>query len=115
MLSDFRDCKVFLALGVTDLRKSIDGLSQLVCTQLKQNPLSGHLFVFCNRRRDRLKVLYWDQNGYSLWLKRLEEEQFCWPETKGDIKAITSKEFGWLLSGLDFQKGFSDKSYEYSF
>jgi len=63
--------KVFLAAGSTDLRRSIDGLALLVAAQLELDPLSGHLFVFCNRRRTIVKVLYWDRNGFCLWQNHL--------------------------------------------
>ena len=59
--------RVYLAVGVTDMRKSINGLSILVQDQLDLDPISGHLFAFCNRRRDIVKVLYWDRNGFCLW------------------------------------------------
>jgi transposase len=65
------EIKVLLAVGVTDMRKSINGLSILVAEQLELDPLSGHLFAFCNRKRDIVKILYWDRNGFCLWQKRL--------------------------------------------
>ncbi len=67
--------KVYLVVGVADMRKSINGLSILVQEQLDLDPSSGHLFAFCNRRRDMAKVLYWDCNGFCLWHKRLERER----------------------------------------
>jgi transposase len=72
--------KVYLAPGYTDMRKAINGLSILV-EQLELDPFSGHLFVFCNRSRKILKILYWDRNGFCLWHKRLEKQRFKWPET----------------------------------
>ena len=71
--------KVYLALGHTDMRKSINGLSILVSEYMELNPFSGHLFVFCNRRQNMIKVLYWDRNGFCLWHKRLEKHSFNWP------------------------------------
>ncbi len=67
---------VFLATGVTDMRKSIDGLSVLVVDVLEQDPLSSHLFVFCNRARDKIKILYWHNNGFWLFYRRLEKQRF---------------------------------------
>ena len=93
---------VFLANGVTDMRKSIDGLSALVIDVLDQDPLSSHLFVFCNRARDKLKILYWHNNGFWLFYRRLEKQRFTWPShpNQGAIE-ITSRELSWLFEGLD--------------
>ena len=92
--------RVYLALGVTDMRKSINGLSILVKDKLDLDPLSGHLFAFCNRRRDMVKVLYWDRNGFCLWHKRLEKGRFRWPESVEEVLQIDSRELGWLMEGL---------------
>jgi transposase len=71
--------RVFLAVGSTDMRKSINGLSVLVERAMEMNPFDGDLFVFCNRRRNMIKILYWDKNGFALWHKRLEKHRFHWP------------------------------------
>jgi transposase len=82
------------------MRKSINGLSILVADQLDLDPLSGHLFAFCNRRRDIIKILYWDRNGFCLFHKRLEKDRFQWPETTDDVLNIHGHELSWLLDGL---------------
>ena len=74
------DLRVYLATGVTDMRKSIDTLAILVAQQIYLYPLTGHLLAFCNRKRDTLKILYWDRNGFCLWHKRLERDRFRWPQ-----------------------------------
>ena len=79
MISLNSGLRVYLATGVTDMRKSIDTLAIVVADRLVLDPLSGHLFAFCNRRRDTIKILYWDRNGFCLWMKRLEAERFAWP------------------------------------
>jgi transposase len=79
MLSIPPSTRVFLARGPTDVRKSFDGLSALAQSILRQDPFPGHLFVFWNRRRDRLKVLYWDSSGFCILHKRLERGTFSWP------------------------------------
>lgn len=76
-----KSTRVFLRCGVTDLRLGFDGLCALVSEQLRQDPLSGHLFVFCNRQRTRVKVLTWDGSGLWLSTKRLEQGTFAWPRT----------------------------------
>ena len=96
--------KVYLALGQTDMRKSINGLSLLVETHLELDPFSGHLFVFCNRRHHILKILYWDKNGFCLWQKRLEKRHFKWPTSPDDVMEIDSRALEWLLDGLDFTR-----------
>lgn len=81
MLSFSGSLKVFVALEACDMRKSFNGLHALVSEQLKEDPRQGALFVFSNRRRTRLKILYWDRTGYWLLTKRLEEGTFAWPKT----------------------------------
>ena len=73
----------------------------MVAEQLALNPLSGHLFCFCNRKRDIVKILYWDRNGFCLWHKRLEKDRFHWPENKADVIDMEGRELSWLLEGLD--------------
>ena len=93
--------RVYLALGATDLRKAINGLSILVADHLELDSFSGHLFVFCNRARTIIKILYWDRNGFCLWQKRLEKHRFVWPETKEAVLELGHVELSWLLEGLD--------------
>lgn len=92
--------KVYLAAGATDLRKSIDGLSVLCAGTLELDVLSGSLFVFCNRKRDRIKILYWDRNGFCLWMKRLEKEKFRWPRDGRGALCVDRRALNWLLDGL---------------
>lgn len=95
--------KVFLALGVTDMRKAINGLSLLVESQLELSLFSGDLFVFSNRPRNLIKILMWDRNGFWLFQKRLEKECFVWPETNREVAEITAEKLSWLLEGLDIR------------
>ena len=81
MFAPAHPAQVYIATGITDMRKSINSLSILVSDQLELDPLSGHLFAFCNRKRDIIKILYWDINGFCLFHKRLEKNRFQWPET----------------------------------
>jgi transposase len=104
MLALDRDTRVWLILGRTDMRKSINGLSAIVSNQLKLNPLDGGFYVFSGRNRDTIKILYWDLSGYALWYKRLELDRFCWPRNEVEAQAITGEQLGWLLSGLDINR-----------
>lgn len=92
---------VYLATAPTDLRKAFDGLATLVRQDLAQDPLSGSLYVFCNRRRDRIKILFWDQNGYWLCIKRLEAGTFRWPGADTACARYSREELMLLLGGID--------------
>jgi transposase len=86
------------------MRKSINGLSELVLDQFECNPTDkGIYFVFCNRVRNRMKVLYWDKNGFALWFKRLEKDKFKLSYQNGQVIALDTDQFQWLLSGLDYR------------
>jgi len=107
------EVKVFLATGMTDLRKSINGLSALVEEEMILSPFTGALFGFCNRKRDLIKLLYWDQNGFALWMKRLEKDRFPWPESSQQRLDITGRELRWLLDGLAWgRESFQPLKYE---
>ena len=93
--------KVYVSTDETDMRKSIDALSLLVQEVLKKDPFSGHLFVFCNKRGDKIKILYWDRNGYCLWYKRLERGVFRLPKVQAKVFMIMPNELNLLLEGID--------------
>jgi transposase len=96
------DCdRVYLAVGITDMRKAINGLSIMVEQAMDLNPFSGDLFVFCNRRRNIIKILCWDRNGFCLWHKRLEKHRFKWPQCEQEVMTIDRHQLQWLLYGLD--------------
>src|SRR5919109_2300598 len=97
--------RVYLATGVTDLRKSIDGLAVLVQEGFGLNPFSPCLFVFCNRERNKLKILHWEHNGFWLFYRRLERGTFQWPRASTNSPmAITPRELRWLLDGLSLEQ-----------
>jgi len=97
--------QVWLVPGATDMRKSIDALVSIVTYAIKQDPLSSQLFVFCSRDRSRLKILYWDQNGFWLFYKRLEKGRFRWPVHGIDgAMCITRRQLSWLLDGLPIEQ-----------
>ncbi len=106
MLSFPPSVRIFLAAGVTDMRKSFDTLAGLARDALDMDPLSGNLFVFCNRRKNRLKVLVWDRSGFWLCAKRLERGTFLWPEVREGFPVsveMTSDDLTLLLAGLDLR------------
>ncbi len=101
MLSDIQVNRVYLACGSTDLRKSIDALAVLVQEVLELDPFSPAMFGFCNRDRDKLKILYWEHNGFWLYYRRLERGRFQWPgEGSTAPLQIPRRELRWLLDGL---------------
>lgn len=92
---------VYLARGPTDLRKSIDGLAAIVRHVFDLDPFSPSLFVFCNRGRDKLKILFWDHNGFWLYYRRLERGRFQWPDgPQTEPLTINRRQLQWLLDGL---------------
>jgi len=107
--------RVYLCREVVDMRKAIDGLSVLVENLLSLNPFDPHLFAFCNRRRDKIKILYWEGNGFVLWYKRLERERFFWPrDGDEDVLTLTGRELNWLLDGYDLSKMKPHRKLEYT-
>lgn len=96
---------VYLARGSTDLRKSIDGLAVLVREGFDLDPFSPSLFVFCNRKRDKLKILFWEHNGFWLYYRRLEKGTFQWPRAgRTDTLTISRRQLNWLLDGLSIEQ-----------
>ncbi len=97
-----------------DMRKSIGGLSQIVADTEKENPTSGGIYVFINKSRDKLKLLYWDRNGFCLWYKRLEKQKFILPKVSDERIVLTREQLVWLIDGLDISKikGFDRLKYE---
>jgi len=98
--------RVYLAAGATDMRKGFDGLFGIARDRLGMDPLSGHLFVFCNGRRNRLKVLYWDGSGLWICSKRLEKGRFSWPaqgDDQGRVR-MSSEELTLLVGGIELSR-----------
>ena len=104
MIIDLSTVALFIRPGYTDLRKAINGLAVLVEEEMGQDPFSASLFLFCNRYRKILKVIYWDRNGFCLWQKRLEKDRFPWPESEEAARLISAGELRMLLDGIDCWK-----------
>ncbi len=114
MILENSQAKVYLVAGYTDMRKAIGGLSVMVQAQMDMDPFSGHLFVFCNRKQDIVKILYWDVNGFCLWQKKLEKGSFKWPHSKEEVMCLERRQLVWLLDGLDLVKIEGHQSLQYS-
>ncbi len=96
---------VYLHRDPVDFRKAINGLVVIVEQSMELSPYAPALFVFCNRRRDKLKIVYWDETGFCLWYKRLEKARFKWPRRSDeDVVSLTEEQLHWLLRGLDITK-----------
>ncbi len=106
--------RLYLATTPCDMRRSFDGLRALVSAVLQMDAFAGHLFVFANRRRDRVKILYWDRDGFAVWAKRLEEGTYAMPFSEsGEVRCeITAQELGALLSGIDLSQAKRRKRYQ---
>lgn len=96
--------EIYLCIKPVDFRKGINGLAVLVESELQLDVFSERLFVFINRRRDKVKILYWERSGFCLWLKRLEKERFKWPTfLGGEVATLTGAQLNWLLDGVDLR------------
>ena len=95
---------VFIAINPVDMRKSINGLSSLVAAEYSMDPLSDGIFVFSNKARKIIKILYWHYNGFCLVQKRLERGRFKWPKNREEVMQVGIRELSWLIEGLDINK-----------
>ena len=112
MIIDLSKVRIFLRPGATDLRKGINGLSAMVQENMKQDPFSGNVYVFCNRGRKLIKAVYWDKTGFWLSQKRLEEAQFPWPFDEEEVRELEGEQLGMLLAGIDFFKAHKELFYK---
>jgi transposase len=106
MIAFAQNTPVYLYRDSVDFRKQINGLSMIVQEAMVLDPFAQALFVFTNRSRTRIKILYWQRNGFCLWLKRLEKDKFCWP-TPGEQQSVLTldgQQLHWLLDGFDIWK-----------
>lgn len=103
MIGPGKGTRIWLACGVTDMRKGFDGLAAIIQTTLSEDPFSGSLFVFRGRRGDRVKILWWDGEGLCLYAKRLERGRFVWPRAENGTVALTHAQLSMLLEGIDWR------------
>lgn len=118
----YDDLTIYVAQEPVDFRLGINGLSTMVEATLRFDPFSRNLFCFTNKRRNQIKVLYWQRSGFCLWLKRLEEERFKWPmhlvalesaSPRPPVVTLTEDQFLWLLEGLDLKQLKPHRALEY--
>lgn len=105
MLTDFTKAEhIYLACGYTDMRRSIDGLASIVKQSFNLDPFCSSVFLFCGRRCNRIKALYWDNDGFVLLYKRLERGRFQWPRDEDEVRDLTPQQFRWLMEGLSIEQ-----------
>jgi transposase len=102
MFIDWAKVNIYIKPGKTDMRKQINGLAAIVESELTLDLFGNNLFIFCNRTKTLLKILYWERNGFCLWQKRLEQDKFPWPKNQEESMKISQNELTMLLDGIDF-------------
>ncbi|MDR1398664.1 MAG: IS66 family insertion sequence element accessory protein TnpB [Treponema sp.] len=112
MTVDLSRVKIYIRPGHTDLRKAVNGLTAIIQEGMELNPLSGSVFLFCNRSRKLLKAVWWDMTGFWLSQKRLEKDKFPWPEGEIAAEELTVEEVKMLLLGIDFWKAHKPLLYQ---
>jgi transposase len=112
MFIDIKSLRIFLKPDSTDMRKQINGLSIITQEVIEQDPFSGNLFMFCNKSRTILKILYWDRNGFAMWLKRLEKGKYPWPRDNQKIRELSEAQLRMLLDGIDFWNAYENLNYK---
>jgi transposase len=111
MLNDYSGSEhIYIACGYTDMRRSIDGLATVVQQSFRLDPFSNSLFLFCGKRRDRIKALYWEGDGFVLLYKRLERGSFQWPRSESEVRDLSHQQFRWLMEGLSIDQPRAHKS-----
>lgn len=105
MLGDISKAgKIYIITGATDMRKSIDGLMSIILHTYEMDPYSNALFLFCGRRKDRIKALLYEKNGFMLLYKRLESGSYQWPKNKEEVRQLDRRQLRWLLEGLSIEQ-----------
>jgi transposase len=112
MTLDLNSVRIFLRPGSTDLRKAVQGLAVLVESEMKGSPLSGNVYLFCNRERKLIKALFWERNGFWLSQKRLEKDKYPWPLNNETAMELEKEELHMLLRGIDFFKAHKELYYK---
>jgi transposase len=111
MTVDLSKVRTFIRPG-TDMRKAVNGLTSIIQEKMEQNPLSGSVYIFCNRERKLLKAIWWDRTGFWLCQKRLEKDKFPWPNDEKEAEELTGEQVTMLLAGIDFFKAHIEIIYQ---
>lgn len=111
MILDMSKARIFIRPGSTDLRKAVNGLSEVVQSVMEQDPFSGSVYVFCNRARKLIKAVYWERSGFWLSQKRLEQDKYPWPESAEAVRELSREELQMLLRGIDFFRAHKELYY----
>ena len=111
MFVDLSQVRIFVKPGATDMRKQQAGLAVVVQNIMQTDPFTGSLYLFCNRKRNLLKILYWEKNGFCVWQKRLEQDTFPWPKDETDAREINARQLRLLLEGLDIWRAHKKINY----
>lgn len=111
MLGGINTEKAYIVCGYTDMRRSIDGLAAIIKQNYDCNPYNRCLYLFCGKRSDRIKGLLWDDDGFMLLYKRLDNGRFRWPRNKSEVTALTSEQLVWLMQGLEIEQPNAIKKY----
>lgn len=104
MLGGIKADKTYIVCGYTDMRRSIDGLAAIIKQNYDYNPYNRCLYLFCGRKSDRIKGLLWDEDGFILLYKRLDNGRFQWPRNKKEVALLTSEQLVWLMQGLKIEQ-----------
>jgi transposase len=112
MIIDLNKIRIFVRTEPADFRKQINGLSILVQEDIKEDLFGNNIFLFCNKMRNRMKILYWDRNGFCMWFKRLEKDRFPWPRNEKEVREINLEQLKMLLSGIDFWNAHKKLNYK---
>jgi transposase len=112
MTLDTSKVRIYIRPGNTDLRKAVNGLSVMIQEEMKGDPFSGSVYLFCNKGRKLLKAVWWDRTGFWLSQKRLEKEKWPWPDNVAEVEELSAEQLGMLLSGIDFWKAHKEVYYQ---
>lgn len=105
---------IHIACGPTDLRKSIDGYAMIIQEKFSLSPFNESLYLFCNKKKDKIKIIHYEDNGFWLYYKRLEEGKFRWPKNTDELVTIDQRQFRWLLEGLSIVQKHAHRKRTYS-
>ena len=111
MFVNMSEYKFYIKPGHVDFRKAINGLAVIVQNDMKLQPFSKSLFLFCSRTKKQIKILYWDKNGFCLWQKKLEKQCFPWPGNSEQARQISQEQMKMLLEGIDFFNAHKELTY----